>query len=348
MTPRERFMAVRPILLRVVGYPLCFVTFFVLFLYWTFPYDRLKEAIIAAAEAPPRSRTGRAPAQSIQLAIDELGPTFFPGLRAKRVTVTFLPQRAGDEPTTMELDEAVVHVSLLGLLSSHANLDFDLEVAGGGTIEGEASVYFGAATPQGLRSLEAELAGVRLGQLGPVVAAVGLPLGGTVDGTLKLDVPDGNVRQAEGEVRLVASGLTIGNGRAQYRIPQFGGVTIEQIRAGRLNLGVDIRRGVATLQNVASHSAEMDLQMDGRVSLRPNLNESAMALGIRFRLTDVYRNKSEQAGRILSVMDMVPDFRRARRPDGMISLRCTGTFERGPVCGPDTGAAPGVGAPPGF
>jgi hypothetical protein len=60
----------------------------------------------------------------------------------------------------------------------------------------------------------------------------------------------------------------------------------------------------------------------------------------------VYRARSAQAGRILTVMEMVPDLQRALRADHLYGFRCTGTFARPPVCLPDQrggAAAPGVG-----
>jgi len=337
-------MALRPVLLRVVGYPVFFVLFFVAFLYVTFPYDRLKEVIIAQIEAPRVSPSGRTIPSGMEVTIGSLGPTFFPGLKAKDVRVTYLPTTPGGRPTFMRIEEAVVHVSLFSLLFRRANVSFDLEGMGG-EIDGSASYSFATDPAPGLRSLEIEIENVNAGEAGPLVQAVGLPLGGTLNGKVELTIPEGQMNQAEGKVELTCARLTVGDGRAQYQIPQFGGVTIAEIRAGDLSFNVNIRRGVATLERVGAQSNEFALQMDGRVDLRPNLADSAMNIGVRFRLTDVYRNKNEQAGRILTVMDMVPDLQRARRPDGMLGFRCTGTFARPPVCLPDQrGAAGAAGA----
>jgi len=341
---RDRLMALRPVLLRVVGYPVFFVLFFVAFLYVTFPYDRLKEVIIAQIEAPRVSPSGRTIPSGMEVTIGSLGPTFFPGLKAKDVRVTYLPTTPGGRPTFMRIEEAVVHVSLFSLLFRRANVSFDLEGMGG-EIDGSASYSFATDPAPGLRSLEIEIENVNAGEAGPLVQAVGLPLGGTLNGKVELTIPEGQMNQAEGKVELTCARLTVGDGRAQYQIPQFGGVTIAEIRAGDLSFNVNIRRGVATLERVGAQSNEFALQMDGRVDLRPNLADSAMNIGVRFRLTDVYRNKNEQAGRILTVMDMVPDLQRARRPDGMLGFRCTGTFARPPVCLPDQrGAAGAAGA----
>lgn len=348
---RERLLALRPILLRVFGYPIFFAFFFVTFLYVTFPYDRLKEAIIAAAEAPRTSTTGRSTPSSMLLDIESLSPTFLPGLEFRGVTVTSLPERPADHETRMVLERVRVRLSLFGLLTQHANLSYLIEGLGG-QIEGDASVFFGTPMP-GLRSVKMELSGLRVADIAPLAAMVGLPVRGTMAGTVDVTLPEGRTSLAEGSVRLTVAALTLGDGRAQYQLPGFGGVTIEAIRAGNLELGVNIRRGAALLERVQAHSAEFDLQMDGRVDLRPNFSDSAMNIGLRFRLTDVYRNKSEVAGRIMTVMDMVPDLRRARRPDGLIGYRCTGTFGRNIACTPAAAggtALPGgnTAMPPGF
>ncbi len=359
---KERLLALRPVLLRAVGYPLFFLAFFVVFLYATFPYDRLKEVIIAQAEAPKVSASGRTVPSGMELSIGSLGPTFFPGLKAKNVTVTYLPTAPGARPTFMHIDEAVVHVSLIALLLRRANVSFDIDGMGG-NVEGSLSWSLAAdaaepadtstaprsrgarnAAPSGLRSLEVKIKDVNAAEVGPLVQAVGLPLGGTLNGSIELTVPDGQIPQAEGAVQITATRFTVGDGHAQYQIPHFGGVTIEQIRAGDLTFNVNIRRGVATLERVGSQSNEFALQMDGRIDLRPELSLSAMNLGVRFKLTDAYRAKSEQAGRILTVMEMVPDLQRARRPDGMYGFRCTGTFARPPVCLPDQRGGAGAGA----
>lgn len=350
---KERLLALRPILLRVIGYPLFFLFFFVVFLYATFPWDRLREAVVAAAEAPRVSPSGRVTPSNLELAIGSLSPTFLPGVEARDVTVTLLPQRPTDRPASMRIDKLRLRLSIFALLAQRARVSFTM-LGLGGSVEGSASVALGTpATPRisPLRAFDATLEGVGVGQIAPLVSMVGLPLGGSLNGTITVDIPDGDVSKTEGSVRLVADRLTVGDGRAQFQIPHFGGVTIEQIRAGRLEATADIRRGVVQFTRVGAHSGEFDLQIDGRIDLRPNFADSALNLGLRFRLTDVYRAKSEQAGRIMSVMDMAPDLRRARRPDGLFAFRCTGTFERSINCPPDARAAataPGAAMPAGF
>ncbi|MEI8257600.1 MAG: hypothetical protein WCJ30_18145, partial [Deltaproteobacteria bacterium] len=87
---------------------------------------------------------------------------------------------------------------------------------------------------------------------------------------------------------------------------------------------------------------EFTFQMDGRVDLNPVFAESVMNMGVRFQLTDAYRHKSELAGRIMTVMDVVPELQAARRPDGTLSFRCRGNFARGLACPPERATGGGV------
>ena len=83
--------------------------------------------------------------------------------------------------------------------------------------------------------------------------------------------------------------------------------------------------------------------MNGRIDLRPDLSLSAMNLGVRFKLTDAYRAKSEQSRRIMMVFDMAPPLQQARRADGQLGFRCRGSFAGDLRCNPE-GSPGGAGA----
>ncbi len=336
---KERLLALRPYILRFVGYPLFFMFWFVTFVYVTFPYDRLKEAIVAAIEAPRRTPGGSSQPSNMQVSIGSVRPTFFPGISARDVALTFLPTKTGERSVTMRMQRVAAHVGLFALAGGNVSADIDIDGMGG-RIEAHVDSAMRGARP-GLRDLRVSLEHVRVGEIAPLVSMVGLPLSGSLDGTVELHVPDGQVEQSTGATHVTIDDLRIGDGHAQYQIPRFGGITIEQIRAGRLDGAITIREGRATIDRFTARSPEFTFQMDGRVDLQPVFGESVMNMGVRFQLTDAYRHKSEQAGRIMSVMDIVPDLQAARRPDGTLSFRCRGNFARGLTCPPEraTGGA---------
>lgn len=328
-----RLEPARPWLLRLLVYPAFFTFWFVTFVYVTFPYDRLKETLIASVEAPRTTAGGVVQASNMRLRIGSLGPTLLPGIYARDVTVVFLPERPTDRTVTMQLERVTARVGLFRLL--FGTLSGTLGIKGlGGEIDADFSAAL-SGPRAGLRSLELKLTHVSLEALPPVAKAVGLPIFGNLDGTVSLEVPDGRIDRSTGTVALTVDDLRVGDGRAQFEVPSFGGVTIEQIRAGQLTANLGIRNGVATLDRVGARSNEFVLAMDGRIELREDLSRSALNAGVRFSLTDAFRNKSEVARRIMMVLDMAPPLRAARRPDGMFGFRCRGTFAGDLQCPPD-------------
>jgi type II secretion system protein N len=337
MSERAREIALKA--LRYLGYPAFFTVFFLLFVYWTFPYDRLKEFIVHQAEAPRATSAGTVVSSGMTLEIDELSPTFFPGLTARGVRVTWLPQAQGQRPVTARMDRVTAHVSLLSLLFGKVNADLDIDGMGG-TVEAHVEAALSGTRP-GLRELKLSARGVRAGEIGPLVQGIGLPVQGQMDARVELSIPDGLINRGTGTANLSIAGLRVGDNVAQFQIPGFGGVTIAQIDAGTLAGTVSIRDGNATIERITARSREVNLALSGRVELRANPAETTINLLTRFQLTDAFRNKNEQSSRIMMVLDMVPDLRAARGPDGMIGLRCRGTAGRGVRCVPDGGSAGG-------
>lgn len=338
---KERLREIAPKLLKYFGYPVFFFTFFLFFVYWTFPYDRLKEFIIHQVEAPRPTAAGTVASPNIALEIDSLGPTFFPGLRARGVRVTWLPARSGERAITARMETVTVHVSLFSLIFGKLNTDVAIEGMGG-TVDTHLEAVL-SGSKAGLRELTVKMKGVRAGDIGPLVQAVGLPLQGRMDSDLSLSSADGQLTRATGRLQLSIDGLKLGDNVAQFQIPGFGGVTIAQINAGNLAGTVNIRDGVIVVDRLNTRSPELTLALSGRVELANNPAETGINLLTRFQLTDAYRTKNEQAGRIMMVLDVAPDLRAAKQADGSYSLRCRGTTGRGIRCAADSGAAGGVG-----
>jgi len=189
---KERLLALRPVLIRAVGYPIFFMFWFVSFVYLTFPYGRLREAVIAAVEAPQPATPGSVSTVSRELSIGSLGPTFLPGIQARDITL--VERRTGEgaaaeRPITTRLTRVRVRVGVFALLSGNLQLDVELE-GFGGTIEADVRTAFLGPQP-GLRDLVMELRRIHAAELPPLAAMVGLPVRGTLDGRVELHLPTG-------------------------------------------------------------------------------------------------------------------------------------------------------------
>src|SRR5262245_8994865 len=90
---------------RYAGYPLFGVFVFVLTLYLSLPWDRVKDRLeLEAASA------------GLDVQIERMGPAFLLGLKAKNVTLRTRPVNPSDKPSRFVFDEIVAHPSLLSML----------------------------------------------------------------------------------------------------------------------------------------------------------------------------------------------------------------------------------------
>ena len=306
--------------LRFMGYSTFFWTFFWLFAYLTFPYERVRDRIVQEVEFPKDARGNRRPS-GYQLEILELEPSWFTGVEARGVRV--IRPGEGEEPTVdVVFEEVNARISLLSLLSGTVAVTFDARLAGG-AIEGE--LEYGDESSLVLNVVEP----VRLGGVSIIRAFLGLPLGGTLSGNIDVTLPE-DISAASGHVDLRTEGLTIGDGQAKLRLPGMpNGITLERINAGRMTIRLAIEGGVATVQRLRSRGEDAELDGEGSINLMQPLRQSRLDLLVRLKILDAYRQQSDRARAMISLLDSVPTLARARTSDGALQYRLGGSMGGG-------------------
>ncbi len=187
----------------VVGYPLFFVVCLMLFGSLTFPYDKLKERIVASfnLQAHPGS-------SQQELQIDDLGGYWVSGVRMKGVRLLTASAEPGKAPSKIEIDEATVRYSILPLLVGSSDMNFDF-VAFSGEISGSYDA------PGKDKSVDLSIESVDIGKITPLVQVLGVPLEGKLGGTVRFMMPDGKASKASGAVSLEAKDVAVGDGKAK-------------------------------------------------------------------------------------------------------------------------------------
>lgn len=319
LTPR------RKLALMIVGYAAFFVVCFVVSAYFTFPYDRVRDLLIkkVAMLAPPGQPAAK-------LSIEELGPYRLSGIALTGVQYEKKGATDADPVTKLALDELTVRASLLGLLRSRADVSFGASVG-----DGDASGEYQTAEGEPTR-LQAELDELDVGKLG-LGTLLGLPLTGTATGTIDVTLGD-KPAETQGSIDLQMSGVRIGDGKAKIKLPGMpGGLTLDAIDAGELELEVAIRDGIASIEKLEGKGK--DLQMSGSGSVRMDKSVGAsradLTLGVKF--DDGYTKKSERTKAAFDLMSGNPLIKRATSADGTIRFRLTGPLSA-------LRAAPGAGA----
>jgi type II secretion system protein N len=315
-------------LAKLAGYPLLGLFFFLVFLYLTFPYERLKHQLedhIAAS--------GRA-----EVTIGSLGPRLLLGVHLEDVVIRVMPQptrrsrptgeggggTAQPKPQVMRLAEVGLSPGIFAMLGGGAATDFDVALHGGGAIEGSLS----ASKTEGL-GIEVHAEDLHAQDL--PLSGDGPPLAGRMSFDVDLQVPEGKWTKAEGSISFGCANCTYGDGKALLKIPGNpfleAGLTVPRIQLGRVAGQIEIDKGTAQIQRLAASSRDLKFQLLGAVRLFDPIALSRLKLKIRFKIEDALKQK-------IAVMDLLlGQLSRFKEANGFYVLPVTGSLSEPGVAG---------------
>ena len=317
---KERLRAALPYL----GYVAFYLFTFGLSAYFAFPYDRLRDRLVAELSAP-----GKASRTKMQVEIDELGPHWFTGLSATGVRVLFSNSRPvsassePEKPTTLELDEVHARFGLFAKLFGKTKVSYWAH-AFGGEVEG---VY---EDSEAERRIEARLKDVLANRVEPLTGLLGIPLQGALQGSLDLTMPERKAHKASGSLAFNVTDLAAGDGEAKI----LDQIALPKLNVGALDLEADVKDGTLRLTKFGAGGQDIELAGEGKVSLRENITDSFADLYFRFKFNDSYRNKNEKTKALFgepgsnapAAFEFVPKVKTSKRSDGMYGWHLTGSL----------------------
>jgi type II secretion system protein N len=305
----------------LVGYPIFYVACLCVFGSLTFPYDKLKERVIASFNAQQRSAS--APEE---LQIDEMNGYWLSGVRLKGLRLLSAPSEAGKPPGMIVLDEVTARYSILSALVGGSDASFDVFAFGG-----QAS---GSYEVQGTdKSIDVTFDAIDLGQVDPIVQLLGVPLQGKLGGTLRLAMPEGKASKAGGAISLEARDVAVGDGKAKIK----GALALPRVDVGTLTLAAEAKEGILRITKLVAGGKDVEVQGEGRITLRDSVSESLCDAQVRFKINDAYRDKSDMtktlfgapgssAPALFELAD--PRVKQSRRVDGFYGWALRGALGR--------------------
>jgi type II secretion system protein N len=338
---KERLKRIAP----KVGYPLFYLFSLVVFLSWTFPYEKLKERIVTTFNA--QQRTSSAPTE---LQIDELDSSWLTGVKAKGVRLISPSADPTKAPTEIKIDEARARISLLGLLVGNKDVSFRID-AFDGTIKGS----FDDSGKE--RNVDVTFDSVDMSKVDAIAANVGFPLEGKLFGNLKFQLPEGKASKANGTVALEIRDMVAGNSKELTVKTPLGPFTLPRLKVGTFAVNGDAKDGILKITKIGGGGASSDVDVtgDGRVQLREVATDAHLEVNLKFKLNDGYRTKNDKTKMLFGapgvkdkpMLEMDPRMAKAKSADGFYALRVGGTLAK-PDVQPGGGsvAVPGFGAPP--
>jgi type II secretion system protein N len=312
---------------RLAAFPAFYVVCLAIFAPLTFPYDKLKERLAFSFNADQRATGGQQ-----ELHIESLGSDWLSGVRMKGVELVTASTEPGKAPTKIAIDEATLRYSILSALIGSGDIDFSA-IAFGGEVSGSYDTHGKD------KSLEATLDGFDIGKITPLVDLLGVPLNGSLGGNLRITMPEGRASKATGSLNLESKDTAVGDGVAKLK----GAVALPRLDVGTITLAADVKDGVAKITKFLAGGKNLDLQGDGRITLRDQVADALCDMQVRFRISDAYRTKNDVTQGLFGapgssappLFEIDPRVKQSKRADGFY-----GWIVRGPVTHLDFAPAP--------
>jgi type II secretion system protein N len=291
------------------AYPAFGLLAFVVALYATFPYDRLRDRLVQSLQG------GR----DLQVTIGAVEPGWGGGIVLRDVTVQPGGDDSAEPGTPLKIAKAKVSFALLAALRGALGADFEAELLRG-KIRGEVQ-----HDDEGTHvRLDAD--GLVMEDFPWIPSAIGLPLVGTLRAIVDLRVPQDRFAQADGVIDFDCRDCALGDGKAKFRLAGASGfladgLTLPKLRIGGWKGRLVVEKGTARLEGFDTKSADGETGLEGDVGLRDPIAQSQMHVYFRFKLADELKRNDPK-------LDLLERGLSAggRRTDGFYGLRISGSL----------------------
>lgn len=339
-------------ILKFLAYPALYMTCLMLFFYLTFPWNRLKDRLIA--EIAIQAQKPRSNIQRVE--IDELDSYWFTGVEAKGVRIYLPPS---DEPgggdkekpteSVVKVDEVKARLQILPLFLGRKRVHFWARAFNG---EVNGAVPVGASSGP----VEVQLDEIDLAYVDVIKDVIGIPIKGVATGKLELTAEGGKFSKASGTLDLAINGVTVGDGKSKIK----NQIALPEAKLGDLVIAAEAKDGALKITKFEANGIDIEIAGDGKISVREPATNSIADLYVRFKFTDAYRNKSELTKTLLGTPgSSVPSLfeladsriKRSKRSDGFYGWHVHGPlgklkFDPSTADGPSGGKSRGKGDSP--
>lgn len=236
--------------LKIIVYPLLFLMSFVLFLYWMFPYDVVKERITGAVEAQLGG--------GVEVDIQSMSPYWFSGIDIKGLTIG---QGGADKSVPLLSCQRVrARAAIFSLLVGSPAVSFDVRM-GKGEISGSVKVA------EDSLSIEAELDDVDLGNLKLIAAGAGLNLSSRIDGEISLRIDRQRSIRSTGRIALELLDLKIAASQLALGEMQLPLPDLVLAKGRESQIKVEIGKGTVNVEAFKLVGGDLGIDLKGKVFL---------------------------------------------------------------------------------
>ena len=303
-------------ILKFLAYPTLYISCLMLFFYLTFPWNRLKDRLVA--EIAIRAQKPKSAIQRVE--IDDLDSYWVTGVEASGVRIYLPPSddAGGDKDKPIEsvikVDELNARLQILPLFLGRLRVKFWAH-AFNGDVKGTVPIG-GSSGP-----VEVQMDAIDLAYVDIIKDTLGIPIKGVATGKLELAAEGGKFSKANGMLDLAINGVTVGDGKSKIK----NQIALPEAKLGDLVIAAEAKDGALKITKFEANGTDIELTGDGKISVREPANNSIADLYVRFKFTDAYRNKSDLTKTLLgapgstapSLFELAdPRIKRSKRTDG--------------------------------
>ncbi len=322
--------------LKLLPYPAFYLLCLLLFGYVTFPFDRLKDRILSEI-----GKQTKGVKDAPVVTMEHIDSYWLTGVELEGIKVRLpadnspaakagfgfaSPRTEPEKDSIIDVKEAHARARLLPLLIGRVQMDFWASVFGG-----EVSGTAPAGASKG--DVELKIEDCKLSDVEPLQNLLGVPIDGKVNGALSLSPVDGKLGKATGKIDLSIKNIVFSDGKTK-----FGGMlAIPAAKVDEIVLSGEADKGVMKITKLAANGPDLELDGDGKVTLRESLGESTIDLYVKFRFTDAYRGKDGTTKSILGepgssgtplIEQTVSKLKKAKRADGFYGFHIHGKLNK--------------------
>jgi type II secretion system protein N len=136
-------------------------------------------------------------------------------------------------------------------------------------------------------------------------------------------MPEGKASKATGTLSLEATDVGVGDGKAKVGSGMFM-MALPKVAVGKLTFAGEAKDGAFKITKFAAGGQDVEVQGDGRITLRDAPAESLFDGQARFKINDAYRNRSDLNKGLVLGLDMSPDVKQSKRADGFYAWTLRG------------------------
>lgn len=255
--------------LRVTGYVIFGVFSFLLFIYLTFPFDALKDRILADVEKNLKGE--------YEISVGSVSPRLLIGVTLKSVKI--IDRGGGTAAAVFEADRVRLKTSLISMMFGSPTVKYDVKV-GKGRIVGKIG------SEKNKTHLEMRLVDFDLGKIAFLLSKYGLQLKSEINGDIKLDLDSEQIIRSTGIINMEPNGIKILP--SKLKAGALGEVDIPEmlIAGGKSVISADLQRGAIKVNKFVFEQGDFDLDLNGSVYLSSKFENFRLNLKGGFKISD--------------------------------------------------------------